>query len=167
LSVNGFFTDEMALYTMYQSKHAELSEKVDNRIIGPLFKINIPDKWHLVDIWNKRPVEVQAKMGMKYAFLPQEMPEDLGCIIAIPQLIRIVEEDKTWKASLPEGKSGTLELIGIDMTKRNQIGPIVPADKVLTFDQNTVEYSTDGYVQIQYRDTNKEVQDVALVQVAF
>jgi hypothetical protein len=68
---------------------------------------------------------------------------------------------------MPEGKPGTLELIGIDMTKRNQTGPIVAADSVLVFDQSTVEYSTDGYVQIQYRDSNKEVKDVALVKVAF
>jgi len=167
LSVNGFYADSLYLYTLYQDKHADVSHFLDNRIIGALFSIDIPDSWHMFDIWNKRPVEVHLQNGKKYAYLPQEMPEEVGCFVSMPEKISITHEKGRWSAHVKGVKDGTLELIGIDISKRNQNAIEVTADSSLTFTRDTVEHSTDGYVLIQYRNEKKEVQDVALVKVGY
>ena len=167
LFVNGFFSDEMHLYTLYQTQRDSVSHFFDNRMIGPLFYINLPDDWHIVDVWNKRPVEIRKINGRECAFLPQEMSEEVGCFVAMPKRIQISQKNGKWIAQIPGGTLGTLELIGIDITKRDMKGPKVTADSKLIFDQNTVEKSSDGYVLIQYRNDNKEVKDVALVKVGY
>ncbi len=167
LFVNGFFTDELYFYTLYQTQRDSISHFFDNRMIGPLFYINLPDDWHIVDVWNKRPVEIRKIKGRKCVFLPQEMPEEVGCFVATPKRIQVSQKNGKWIAQIPGGASGTLELVGIDITKRNIIGPEVNADSLLVFDMNSVKKSTDGYVMIQYRNDNKEVKDVALVKVGY
>jgi len=167
LFVNGFFTNEMYFYTLYQTQRDSVSHFFDNRMIGPLFCLNLPDDWHIVDVWNKRPVEIRKIKGKKCAFLPQEMPEEAGCFVAMPKRIQVSQKNGKWIAQIPGGASGTLELVGIDITKRNIIGPEVNADSLLVFDLNSVKKSTDGYVMIQYRNDNKEVKDVALVKVGY
>jgi hypothetical protein len=167
LYVNGFFRKDMHLYTMLYPHREKIQRFLDNRPIGPLFQVDIPDDWHMVDVWNKRPVEIREKNGRKCAFLPQELPDVAGCFVAMPQLIQVKERDDGWVASIPSGAPGTLELVGVDVTMRNRTGPEVPADASLNFDANTVEYSTDGYVMIQYRNESREVKDVTLVKVGY
>jgi len=167
LFVNGFFTDEMYLYMLYQAKHDSVSHFLDNRLIGSLFYVDLPDGWHMVDVWNKRPVEIRKIRGKKIAFLPQEMPEEVGCFVAMPERIQISERDGKWTAQIPGGASGTLELVGIDITMRNQKGPEVDGNDTLNFNRSTVEQSPDGYVLVQYRNKKEEVQDVALVKVGY
>ena len=132
-----------------------------------MFNLNVPDGWHMVDVWNKRPVDIKQVNGKKAAFLRDEMPDTAGCFVAMPELIKVTKLDTGWKASVPGAKTGTLELIGVDITLRNREGPEVAATEILRFDDQTVEYSTDGYVMIQYRNDNREVRDVALIKVAY
>ncbi|MCK4296006.1 MAG: hypothetical protein KAX28_05045 [Candidatus Marinimicrobia bacterium] len=167
LFVNGFFTDEMYLYTLYQTQRDSVSHFFDNRMIGPLFYVNLPDDWYIVDVWNKRTVEICKIKGRKCAFLPQEMPEEVGCFVAMPKRIQVSQKNGKWIAQIPGGAPGTLELAGIDITKRDIKGPEVTADSLLIFDRNTAERSSDGYVLVQYRNDNNEVKDVALVKVGY
>jgi len=167
LFVNGFYTDNMKLYMLYQANHDSVSHFFDNRIIGPLFMVDIPEGWHIVDVWNIRPVDIHTINGKRYAFLPQEMPEEVGCFVAMPCKIQVTEMQGEWTAQIVEPAKGTLELVGIDITKRHHQGPVVNAKDVLTFNRNTVERSTDGYVLIKYRNEKKEVQDVILVKVGY
>ena len=101
LFVNGFLGDDLQVYTLYQANHAKVSHFFDNRIIGELFEVDIPDNWHIVDVWNKRPVEIKTKSGKKIAFLPQEMPEDLGCFVACPRILKVEKTDSGWIATTP------------------------------------------------------------------
>lgn len=167
LFVNGFFTEDMHLYTLYQTQHDSVSHFLDNRIIGALFYVDLPEGWHIVDVWNKRPVEIREIDGNNLAYLPQEMPEEVGCFFAMPERIEVLEKNGEWTAQIPSVSTGMLELIGVDITKRNQKGPWVDAKNTLTFNQDTVEQSPDGYVLVQYRNKKKEVKDVALVKVGY
>lgn len=168
LFVNGFYSPEMNLYTLYQSQHSQVSHFLDNRVIGKLFSIDILENWHIVDVWNIRPVETHEYQGKKYAFLPQEMPEDLGCFVAMPKRIKISKQNNgSWEAHVPGRGEGTLQLYGVDMTKRLHPGPRVGIGATLFFNTETVKPSTDGFVVIKYRNEDKEVKDVALVKVQY
>ncbi len=166
LYVNGFFADDMQLFTMLYPERDKIQRFLDNRPIGAMFDVDIPEGWHMVDVWNKRPVDIKTGEGKKIAWLRDELPDVAGCFVAMPELIKVKKTDSGWTASVPGGKSGTLELVGVDITVRNRKGPEVSAGETLKFDLSTVEHSTDGYVMIQYRNVNKEVKDVALVKVA-
>lgn len=167
LFVNGFFGSDSKVYTLYQANHAQVSHFFDNRIIGQLFEIDIPDNWHMVDVWNKRPVEIKVEANKKFASLPQEMPEDLGCFVACPKILKVEKTETGWIASAPNMKDGTIELIGFDVTLRNEVIKSVNANSQLEFTKNIVKQTSDGYVMIQYRNENKEVKDVALVKVGY
>jgi hypothetical protein len=167
LFVNGFFGKDSKVYTLYQANHAQVSHFFDNRIIGQLFEVEIPDDWHMVDVWNKRPVEIKIEDGKKYAFLPQEMPEDLGCLVASPKLINVEKTLTGWTASVTDMKNGSLELIGFDIALRNEMVKSVNSNLQLEFTKNSVNQTSDGYVMIQYRNENMEVKDVALVKIGY
>jgi len=167
LFVNGFFGEELKAYTLYHANHAQVSHFFDNRIIGQLFEVEIPDDWHMVDVWNKRPVEIKMEGGKKFAFLPQEMPEDLGCFVACPSILNVENADGGWVASVPNMNNGTIELIGFDVALRNEVAKSVNSNSQLKFTKIDVSQCSDGYVMIQYRNENKEVKDVALVKVGY
>lgn len=167
LFVNGFFGKDSKVYTLYQANHAQVSHFFDNRIIGQLFEVEIPDDWHMVDVWNKRPVEIKIEDGKKFAFLPQEMPEDLGCLVASPKLINVEKTPTGWTASVTDMKNGSLELIGFDIALRNEMVKSVNSNLQLEFTKNSVNQTSDGYVMIQYRNENMEVKDVALVKIGY
>jgi len=167
LFVNGFFADDLKAYTLYQANHAQVSHFFDNRIIGPLFEIEIPDNWHMVDVWNKRPVEIRIEGGKKIASLPQEMPEDLGCFVACPQILKVDKTETGWTVTISEVRKGTIELVGFDGTLRNEVSKSVQADTKLNFTKDEVKQTNDGYVMVQFRDGNLEVKDVVLVKVGY
>ncbi len=167
LFVNGFFGSDLKVYTLYQANHVQVSHFFDNRIIGQLFQVDIPDNWHMVDVWNKRPVEIKVEEGKKFAFLPQEMPEDLGCFVACPQILKVEKTENGWIATAPRIKDGTIELIGFDVALRNEVTKSVSANLQMEFAKNIVKQTSDGYVMIQYRNENKEVKDVLLVKVGY
>lgn len=166
LSVNGFRDDAIHLYTIYQQQHESQLHFFDTRVIGPLFEMDVPAEWHVVDVWNKRPVELRTIEGRQFVYLPQEMPEDLGAIAAMPRQIEVTRVGDSWTASLRAPAEGTLELMGIDQMKRNLPGPSVAADQTLSFGAGTVPRSTDGYVVLHYRDASGDVRDVELVRVS-
>jgi len=170
LYINGFFNDEIYIYTLLVPERKNISRWLDTRIIGRIFQINIPDNWHLVDVWNIRPVEVRIEKNKKYVFLPQEMPDVAGCIAAMPKLIDVTKKNGIWTAKITGDLAGTLELIGFDGStlQDKKIFEVKSSDS-LTFNRDSVKKSksTDGYVMIQYRNDNKEVKDVALVKVGY
>ena len=167
LFVNGFFGDDLKVYTLYQANHSQVSHFFDNRIIGQLFQVDIPENWHMIDVWNKRPVEIKVEESKKIAFLPQEMPEDLGCFIACPQILKVDKTLKGWTATAPGIKNGTIELISFDIALRNEVSKSVDANMPLEFQKNDVKQTSDGYAMIQYRNYNKEVKDVVLIKVGY
>jgi len=167
LFVNGFFGKDSKVYTLYQANHAQVSHFFDNRIISQLFEVDIPDNWHMVDVWNKRPVEIKVEADKKFAFLPQEMPEDLGCFVACPLILKVEKTETGWIATAPEMKDGTIELIGFDRALINEVTKSVNANSPLEFAKDNVKQTSEGYVMIQYRNERKEVKDVALVKVGY
>jgi hypothetical protein len=167
LYVNGFYHDEMRFYTLFQDMHNFVTHHKDRRVIGPLFKVKVPDGWHAADIWNKRPVEIRVNSGEKVAFFPNEMPEDIGCVIVMPERIRVRKENEKWIAEVPGVESGTLELIGVDIGMRNQLEMEKPASTQLIFTSKTARPTTAGYVMVQYRNERKEVKDVTLIKTGF
>jgi len=167
LFVNGFLGSDVKVFTLYQGNHAAVSHFFDNRIIGKLFNINLPDNWHLTDVWNKRPVEIQEVQGIKSIFLPQEMPEDLGCLVATPRLIKVDKTYEGWNVTTPGLIKGTIELIGFDISMRNEITKSTEALAGLSFSKNECRQSADGYVMVQYRNQENEVKDVYLVKVGY
>ncbi len=167
LFVNGFIAADVQAFTLFQANHDGVSHFFDNRIIGNLFQVDIPDNWHITDVWNKRPVEVKIVKGKKVASLPQEMPEDLGCFIATPKLIKVVETDTGWAATTPGIATGKIELVGFDAGLRNQVSQTVQAGTTLSFTKTECRQNSDGYVMLQYRNADNEVKDVYLVMVGY
>jgi len=167
LYINGFYHDEMRFYTLFQDEHNFVTHHKDHRVIGPLFKVKVPDGWHAADIWNKRPVEIRTQSGRKVAFFPNEMPEDIGCVVVMPELIKVQKSDEKWTAKVPDNNKGTLELIGVDIGMRNQLEMEVPASSPLVFTSKSAKPTTAGYVMVQYRNERKEVKDVALIKTGF
>ncbi len=167
LYVNGFYHDEMHFYTLFQDVHNFVTHHKENRVIGPLFNVKIPDGWHAADIWNKRPAEIRIKSGEKVAFFPNEMPEDIGCVIVMPELIHVRKADDKWIAEVPGVDNGTLELIGVDIGMRNQLEMETNASSPLVFTSKSARPTTAGYVMVQYRNERKEVKDVALIKTGF
>jgi hypothetical protein len=167
LYVNGFFSDDMQLFTLLYPNRERIQRFLDNRPIGAMFDLEVPDGWHMVDVWNKRPVDIKQVNGKKVAFLRDELADKAACFVAMPELIKVTKLNTGWTATVPGANAGTLELVGVDNTLRNREGPEVAATETLHFDDQTVEYSTDGYVMIQYRNVNREVRDVALIKVAY
>lgn len=167
LYVNGFFHNDMHFYTLFQDMHNFVTHHKDNRVIGPLFRLKIPKGWHAADIWNKRPVEVRVQSGEKTAFFPNEMPEDIGCVVVMPELIQIQKTDEKWIAEVPGVHSGTLELIGVDIGMRNQVEMKTDAGSSLVFTSKSARPTTAGYVMVQYRNEREEVKDVALIKTGF
>lgn len=167
LYVNGFYHNEMHLYTLFQDVHNFVTHHKERRVIGPLFKINVPDGWHAADVWNKRPVEIRTINEKKTVFLPNEMPEDIGCIVVMPKLIQVRKEDDKWIAEVPGVNKGTLELIGIDIGMRNQVEMETSVPSPLVFNNSSAKPTTAGYVMVQYRNEEKEVKDVAIIKTGF
>ena len=167
LYVNGFFSDNMQLFTLLYPNRERIQRFLDNRPIGAMFDLDVPDDWHMIDVWNKRPVEIKQVNGEQVAFLRDELADKAACFVAMPELIKVTESDGNWTASVPNANAGTLELVGVDITLRNREGPEVAATELLRFDDETVEYSTDGFVMVQYRNDNREVRDVVLIKVAY
>jgi len=167
LYVNGFYHDEMHFYTLFQDVHNFVTHHKDQRVIGPLFRVKVPDGWHAADIWNKRPAEIRIHSGEKVAFFPNEMPEDIGCVVVMPELIQVQKSDDKWTVTVPGIDKGTLELIGVDMGMRNQMEMEVPANSPLVFTASSARATTAGYVMIQYRNEKEEVKDVALIKTGF
>jgi hypothetical protein len=167
LYVNGFFHDDMHFYTLFQDVHNFVTHHKERRVIGPLFHINVPDGWHAVDIWNKRPVEIRDLDGKKTAFFPNEMPEDVGCIVVMQEMIQIWKMDDQWIAEVPGVDTGTLELIGVDIGMRNQLVLETAASASMLFTGKSARPTTAGYVMVQYRNKQEEVKDVALIKTGF
>jgi hypothetical protein len=164
LFVNGFYAADQYLFTLFQANHADVSHFFDNRIIGPVFEATIPEKWHLVDVWNKRPVELKEQ---HIIYFPYEMPEDVGCVVAMPELITVEQSNGEWSAGINKPVAGTLELVGVDIGLRNQLVKEVNAGQKLQFSRADVQPSPDGYAMVQYRNQDKEVKDVVLVKVGY
>ena len=167
LYVNGFYHKEMHFYTLFQDVHNFVTHHKDRRVIGSLFRVKVPDDWHAADIWNKRPVEIRIQSGEKMVFFPNEMPEGIGCIVVMPELIQVRKEDEKWIAEVPGIEDGTLELIGVDIGMRNQLTMETPANTPLVFNSKTAKPTTAGYVMVQYRNERKEVKDVTLIKTGF
>jgi hypothetical protein len=167
LYVNGFYHDEMHFYTLFQDVHNFVTHHKDKRVIGPLFRVKVPDGWHAADIWNKRPAEIRIHSGEKVAFFPNEMPEDIGCVVVMPELIQVKKSDDKWTVTVPGIDKGTLELIGVDIGMRNQLEMEVPANTPLVFTGSSARPTTAGYVMVQYRNERKEVKDVVLIKTGF
>jgi hypothetical protein len=167
LYVNGFFSNDMHFYTLYQDFHNFTTRHKEHRIIGPLFQLEVPDGWHMIDVWNKYPLEIREKDGIKIAFMPLEMPEEVGCLVAMPERIQIEQSVDSWTAYISGEVKGTLELIGVDSGMRNEMVKEVGTNSQLTFNRMTANPTPAGYVMIQYRNENKEVKDVALISVGF
>ena len=167
LYVNGFYHEDMHFYTLFQDVHNFVTHHKEQRVIGPLFNMKIPDDWHAVDVWNKRPAEVHMISGEKVAFFANEMPEDIGCVVVMPKLIQVQKTDDQWSVSVPGVNSGTLELIGVDIGMRNQMEIETPANTPLVFSKQSARPTTAGYVMVQYRNERKEVKDVVLVKTGF
>lgn len=167
LYVNGFYHEEMHFYTLFQDVHNFVTHHKDQRVIGPLFRVKVPDGWHAADVWNKRPAEVRIHSGEKVAFFPNEMPEDIGCIVVMPELIQVHKSYDKWTATVPGIDQGTLELIGVDIGMRNQMEMEVPANSPLVFTSSSAKPTTAGYVMIQYRNDSEEVKDVVLIKTGF
>lgn len=167
LFVNGFLGNDVKVFTLYQANHAVVSHFFDNRIIGKLFNIELPDNWHVTDVWNKRPVDIQEVQGVKSVFLPQEMPENLGCLVATPQLLKVDKTNEGWNVSTPGLTKGTIELIGFDAGMRNEIIKSTEVAAGLSFSKPECRQSADGYVMVQYRNQENEEKDVYLVKVGY
>jgi hypothetical protein len=167
LYVNGFYHDEMHFYTLFQDVHNFVTHHKDRRVIGPLFKVNVPEGWHAADIWNKRPAEIRIISGQKVAFFPNEMPEDIGCVVVMPKIIQVRKENEKWITDVPGVGKGTLELIGVDVGMRNQLVMETSATSPLIFTSNSARPTTAGYVMVQYRNDRKEVKDVVLIKTGF
>jgi hypothetical protein len=167
LYVNGFYHKEMHFYSLFQDVHNFVTHHKERRVIGPLFEVKVPDGWHAADIWNKRPVEIRNISGKKTAFLPNEMPEDIGCVVVMPELIQVRKENENWIAEIPGSETGTLELIGVDTGMRNQLVLETKVPSPLIFNNKTAKPTTAGYVMVQYRNEGKEVKDVAIIKTGF
>jgi hypothetical protein len=167
LYVNGFYHEEMHFYSLFQDAHNFVTHHKDHRVIGPLFEVKVPDGWHAADIWNKRPAEIRINSGEKVAFFPNEMPEDIGCIVLMPELIQVRKDNDKWIAEVPGVESGTLELIGVDMGMRNQLEMENESTAPLVFTSDSARPTTAGYVMLQYRNERKEVKDVVLIKTGF
>jgi hypothetical protein len=167
LYVNGFYHDEMHFYTLFQDVHNFVTHHKDQRVIGPLFEAKVPEGWHAADIWNKRLAEISIISEQKVAFFPNEMPEDIGCVVVMPELIQVRKEDEKWIAEVPGIDKGTLELIGVDIAMRNQLEMETNASSPLVFTSDSARPTTAGYVMVQYRNERKEVKDVAIIKTGF
>jgi hypothetical protein len=167
LYVNGFYHEEMHFYSLFQDVHNFVTHHKEHRVIGPLFDLDVPEGWHAADIWNKRPVEIRNISGERTAFLPNEMPEDIGCIVVMPELIQVRKENENWIAEVAGSETGTLELIGVDIGMRNQVALESKAPSPLIFNNKSAKPTTAGYVMVQYRNEGKEVKDVVLIKTGF
>ena len=167
LYVNGSFSQEMHMYTLYHDMHNYVSRHRENRVIGSLFPVSVPDDWHMIDVWNKRPVSIIEKDGIKTAFLPNEMVDNVGCFVAMPEQIKITREKDLWKAEFNGNSECNLELVGSDNSLKNQIVKKAEQGAALTFAKSEVKATPEGYVLIQLRNEKEEVIDAVFVNVGF
>jgi len=167
LYVNGTYSEEMNMYTLYHDMHNFVSRHRENRVIGSLFPVNVPDGWHMIDVWNKRPVTIKAEDGVKAAFLPNEMVDNVGCFVAMPEQIKVTNEGDLWKAEANSNSLYQLELVGSDIGLRNQIVKKAGKGAALTFAKSEVKATPEGYVLIQLRNEKEEVIDAVFVNVGF
>jgi hypothetical protein len=163
LHVNLFSSPRQKLFSIYHQGHGAVDRFHDNRIIGKLFQVEIPDSWHLVNIWDGLPVEVVEEQGKKWAYAPTELPDPSCVIAALPSLIEVSRTGENWMVSVGADVTGNLRLVGFDLERRPVYRDTVPAGEGLVFGPDSAPANVDGYVMVQLL-SDRVVRDVVTVK---
>ena len=162
LYVNKFPARNKILYSLYHRDHDNVDRFHDNRLTGRLIKVDIPDGWHMVNIWDGLPIEVVVDNAEKWAYTNLELPDQSCFLVALPEKIVVKKNDTVWTVRVPQAEGGELRLVGMDVDRRPIYAPEVPASRELSFSADQVPANVNGYVMVQYLK-NKVVQDVTVV----
>lgn len=164
LYVNMFKTEKKILYSLFHEDHNTVDRFHDNRIIGRLFEVDLPDNWHLINVWDGLPAQIINKNGKKWAYTDIELPDPTCVFIAMPEKIRVIEENEGWRIIVPDQEEGFLQLAGMDTERRPVYTNKIPVAEGLLVKTGQVETNVNGYVMVQYL-TEGVVRDVQVIRI--
>jgi hypothetical protein len=164
LYVNKFSTDEKILYSLYHEEHNMVDRFHDNRIIGRLFEVDLPENWHMVNVWDGLPVQIVEKYTKKWAFTDIELPDPSCIFIAMREQISVQKEMDGWRVTLSGKSEGQLRLVGMDTERRPLYDKMVPVTEGLSIKPGQLVANVNGYIMVQY--INKGVvKDVKTIRI--
>jgi len=164
LYVNMFRTKEKILYSLFHEEHYNVDRFHDNRIIGRLFEVDLPENWHLVNIWDGLPAQIMKKDNKKWAYTAIELPDPTCVFVAMPELLSVKKQVDGWKISAPSQPDGQLQLVGMDTERRPIHDLITPVSEGLLVKPGQVEANVNGYVMVQLivEGVTKDVQVIRI-----
>ena len=136
----------------------------DNRIIGPLFEVDLPNGWHLVNVWDGLPIRIIEKDNKRWAFADIELPDPTCVFVAMPEHILVQKDQEAWNVKVPDHTEGYLKLVGMDTERRPVYDKEVPVAEGLRIDSGEIEANVNGYVMVQYL-TEGVVRDVKVIRI--
>jgi hypothetical protein len=164
LYVNLFKTEDKVLYSLFHEEHYTVDRFHDNRIIGRLFEVDLPDNWHLVNVWDGLPAQIIKKNDKKWAYTDIELPDPSCVFVAMPELIRIVKEKEGWNITVPDQKNGYIQLVGMDTERRPVYANKVPVTEGMLVETGQVEANVNGYIMVQYQSEGV-AKDVQVIRI--
>jgi hypothetical protein len=164
LYVNKFSTKEKILYSLFHEDHDMVDRFHDNRIIGRLFEVDIPENWHLVNVWDGLPVQIVERDKKKWAFTDIELPDPSCIFVAMPEKISVQKETDEWRVSVENKDQGYLRLVGMDTERRPIYNKMVPVAEGLSIKPDQIIANVNGYIMVQYI-INGVVRDVKTIRI--
>ncbi len=157
-------TDEKILYSLYHEYHDNVDRFHDNRIIGRLFEVNLPENWHLINIWDGFPARIVEKDNKKWAYTDIELPDPTCVFVAMPELIKVQKVTDGWQVTVPDRTEGYLRLVGMDTERRPVYDKTTPTTEILIVKSGQVESNVNGYIMVQYimEGVAKDVQVIRI-----
>jgi hypothetical protein len=165
LFINKFQTKDKILYSLYHKNHDNVDRFHDNRIIGRLFEVDLPDNWHLVNVWDGLPVQIVEKDNKKWVFTETELPDPSCVFVAMPDRISIDKEKDIWKVTVPDADKGELRLVGMDTERRPVYEKGVPVIEGLQIIPDQIVSNVNGYIMVQYL-IEGVVKDVKVLRIS-
>jgi hypothetical protein len=165
LYVNKFPTKDKVMYSLYHKDHYNVDRFHDNRIIGRLFEVDLPDDWHIVNVWDGLPVQIVKIDNKKWIFSDIELPDPSCVFVAMPELISVSKENDRWNVTVPNSKNGELRLVGMDTERRPIYDKEVAVADGLQIYPNQLSANVNGYIMIQFL-IKGVVKDVQVLRIS-
>ena len=163
LYVNKFPTENKILYSVYHKDHDNVDRFHDNRIIGKLFEVNIPEGWHVVNVWDGLPASIVVENEKRWIYSAIELPDPSCVFVAMPIMISAHREGKNWRIKTEKEDSGKLRIVGMDTERRPIYYQSIQNNEIL-IDPSEVIANVNGYIMVQLLNEGL-VKDVMVIKI--
>jgi hypothetical protein len=164
LYVNMFKTKDKVLFSLFHEDHDNVDRFHDNRIIGRLFEVDLPEDWHLVNVWDGLPAKIVEKDHKKWATTDIELPDPSCLFVAMREQIVVTLKGDVWNVSVPNKTAGDLQLVGMDTERRPVYDRKVPVTEGLRITSDQISANVNGYIMVYYV-IEGVVKDVQVIRI--